>query len=130
MAVLMQVLASRLTGLGWSGLLQAQFPGAASAAGLVVVLFLTEGAVRAAIDQPHAWHLLVPQILSGALFLGLFTLYCPFERARDVIEEAITDFAPGMREYFPKSKRPAAPSVAAEPAPSSASAAEVDPPGV
>jgi hypothetical protein len=69
-------------------------------------------------------------MLSGALFLGLFMLYCPFERARDVIEEAITDFAPGILEYFPRSRRPAPPSVAADPAPHSTSPAEVDPPGV
>jgi PST family polysaccharide transporter len=134
MAILMQILASRLTHLGWRGLLLAQVPGAVAAAGLVVVLLLTEAAVRASVGQPHAWHLLLPQMLSGALFLGLFTLYCPFERARDVIEEAVTDFAPGLLKYFRRAASAAAPAdvtvdrSAALP-PSGSSRAEVDPKG-
>jgi PST family polysaccharide transporter len=111
MAALMQVLASRLTGLGVWGLVKAQMPGLATAIGLCVVLVLTGVGVRMLVDVPPAWQLLLAQAIAGTAFLGLFLLHSPFRSARDVVAEAIEDFAPALLKYVRRSPA-AAPSQA------------------
>lgn len=100
MAGLMQILASRLTGLGLRALLLATLPGATAAMGLVLVLFTVSGGVRSLVDEPRAWQLLIPQLVSALVFVVVFVIYGPFKAARAVLEETVGDFAPGVLKYL------------------------------
>lgn len=103
MAVLMQILASRLTGVGLRELVRAQIPGAMAATGLSVVLLATGAGIRRFIPEPAAWQLLISQMVSGMLFYSVFVLYGPFKAARAVLEETVGDFAPKLLRYLPRS---------------------------
>jgi O-antigen/teichoic acid export membrane protein len=111
MAVLMQVLACRLIGLGPWGLVKSYLPGVAAAAGLSGVLLLTGLALRAVVHEPAAWQLLLAQTFTGTAFLALFLLYSPFGSARDVVVEGVEDFAPSLLKYAKRLPATQTPSV-------------------
>ena len=69
-------------------------PALLCAAGVVVVAFLVEGAVRAVAPEPSPWILLACQVPPMAIFTGLYALFAPFESLRIVVRDITKDLAP------------------------------------
>jgi O-antigen/teichoic acid export membrane protein len=83
------------TGLGWSDVLRPQVPAVCSAAALGAVLWLIDAGMAA--SAPFV--VLIVQGSTAAVFALLFAWWCPFEDARMLMYEVISDVSPRLAGF-------------------------------
>jgi O-antigen/teichoic acid export membrane protein len=96
MTCLMQTLMSRVTGLGFVGLIKPWVPGLSCSAGLFLVLRLTEISIRSSQLNPPDWALLLVHSSMGGAFCLLYLLFSRSTDVRALIDETLNDLAPRL----------------------------------
>lgn len=109
MMVLMQTLVSRITGLRWSELLTAQFPGIAVAAAIAGVLLAVESIAYTVAPGVRPWQLLLVQCLVACVAAGWLGFFGPFRAVRQIAMETVDEFVPGVAVYLKRFSRADAP---------------------
>lgn len=94
MTVLMHVLLTKVTQLGWTDILRTIFPGLACTAICAGTALLTEFSVRATDSTPAGWVLLACQAASVTLVYSAFMLFAPIPALRTLVQEMYQDLAP------------------------------------
>ncbi len=100
MTVLMHTMLIRATGLSLRELLRAQCAAGLCSAGLAATLFISGFLVRRYIGEPRAWQLLCVDVVTGGIFYAMFLLFTRLQDVRQLVDETLADFAPGVWQFL------------------------------
>jgi len=94
MTVAMHLLLMRVAQFPWSTIVRPLAPAAVCATTVIGVVVLTEYALRAAVQAPADWLLLLCQAVVAATFYAGFILFVPLRDVRMLVSEVANDMLP------------------------------------